>query len=617
MKPAAKSPLGHSQSIENYSSDPAAVAWGDMRERWSRGDCVRVEHYLSDPKASTDPDLVLDLIYAEYVLSEEAGIAVSVKDYVTRFPYLSESIIRQLTLHDGLSAAATDYEDCTQSFHNSTTDHNSGDRTDLASELPQTIGKYRVISELGAGGQGSVYRAVHPELGKDVVLKVAHKAMADNSSDHNRTEAEGKILAGLKHPSLASIHDLAYHEGRPVLVMEYIPGRSLDQVVRQGHISPQKAAEIGAAIARAVGYAHSRGVAHLDIKPANILIGDDGIPRLIDFGLGRRDRHWEASLPEKDGGTIAYIAPERMRGLDGSCERVDVFGLGTLLYFMLTGNPPFRGDSAAEVWEKARNCEWDRQALERPEVPAALRVVCTRCMAKDPDERFPDADTVATELDRIWRPRRFSRRAAIAAMVGIVGAGIVYARYRNSEPVPPPPTPDPKLHVRVWNTDHYEELVGSLPLQAGDELRIELDALNGFYVSLLWADTEGKVHELDSTTPEHPRALQFPKEMGHSSPIAGAPGTEFIVACARRDRPVDLAKLRAELQHVQNWPKLPGSLLLFVGREGVTRVNGDRGPGPLKLRVDPEQEVKDRLRALQQSLEGECEVLVGLSFAHK
>lgn len=178
---------------------------------------------------------------------------------------------------------------------------------------PSSLGKYLIVGELGRGGQASVYRGLHPTLQRDVAIKWAHHELQDAGSSE-RLAREGKLLADLEHPGIVRIYDLDLHQNRPFLVLEYIRGSDLEQFSQREKPSPRQSAEIVLAITRALGLAHSRGVTHQDVKPANILVDDQGKPRLSDFGIARLRGLWTAPDDSPSGGTLAYMAPEQLVG---------------------------------------------------------------------------------------------------------------------------------------------------------------------------------------------------------------------------------------------------------------------------------------------------------------
>ncbi len=176
--------------------------------------------------------------------------------------------------------------------------------------LPATVGKYLVIGRFAPSGQADVFRVVHPGLAKDLVLKLSLEPVRPDG----RCEIieEGKILASLDHPHLVRVYDQDFHDDRPYLVMEYIRGRTLDQVASEGRLEPRPAAALLAKVAGAADHAHRKGVVHRDIKPRNILVDELGEPRLIDFGMAQLRHAWSDD-PGRPGGTFAFMAPEQAR----------------------------------------------------------------------------------------------------------------------------------------------------------------------------------------------------------------------------------------------------------------------------------------------------------------
>ena len=222
--------------------------------------------------------------------------------------------------------------------------------------------------------------------------------------------------------------------------MEYIRGRTLDQLAREGRLKPRRAAALLAKVAGAADYAHRNGIVHRDIKPKNILVDESGEPRLIDFGMARLC-HAYADDPGQSGGTFAFMAPEQAR-IESPEEqqkvgpRSDVFALGAVLYDLLTGEAPFPGRNWRESMDRARRCDFDRKALDDPKVPRELRGICLKAMAADPADRYPSAEALQKALNRfVDRPK--IRALAAGAMGSVLLGGLVYAL------IPPPPTSDP------------------------------------------------------------------------------------------------------------------------------------------------------------------------------
>ena len=304
--------------------------------------------------------------------------------------------------------------------------------TEPPTPRPESIGRYRIVGELDSGGQALVYRAVHPTLPRDVAIKIAHEP---SPIDHSLLKGDAEILCSLDHPNLVRVHDLDVHEGCPFVVMEFVRRRNLQQVADQSLPSPYQAAEWVAVIARALAYVHRYGVVHQDVKPKNILIDESGRPRLIDFGVARWRHAWSDSQAGPSGGTLAFMAPEQARG---ESERVgapsDIFGLGGVLYFVLTGQAPFGGKTQNEQWRRASRCDFDRAALRAKKVPRRLERIVLKAMSAEPEDRFAAADDMASALDGfLHRPRRLAIQAAVLLLAA--AAMVVWSWWPREEPV--------------------------------------------------------------------------------------------------------------------------------------------------------------------------------------
>jgi len=274
---------------------------------------------------------------------------------------------------------------------------------------PDAIGPYPVRETLGQGGMGVVYRARDERLGRDVAIKL----LEDQGSELRRARfaREARALARLRHPNVVTVHAAGDHEGRPFLVMDYVPGRSLhDRVVAEGPLHPVEAAALVRAIARAVHEAHRLGLVHRDVKPANVLVDADGAPLLTDFGLCQDAAGGESlTAPKTTLGTPGYMAPEQVRDAKEAGPPADVFGLGATLYALVAGRPPFAGDELAAILSATLDGRWPPLADVRPGTDPALDRVLAGCLALEPERRYPDAAALADDLDRLLagEPVRF------------------------------------------------------------------------------------------------------------------------------------------------------------------------------------------------------------------
>lgn len=251
--------------------------------------------------------------------------------------------------------------------------------------LNKQIGPYRLVSFLGAGGMGSVYRAVHQNLNRVVALKILHEPglLA-------RFQNEARIQAGLQHHHIATLYEFLEFEGKACIVMEYVPGQGLDDLIRaQGRVPYAEALRIYQSVVGAVAYVHNRGVIHRDIKPSNIRVQEDGTVKLLDFGIAKGSD--TPNLTKTGGvvGTLQYLAPEQIKGHTDA--RSDVWSLGVLFYEMVTGQPPFRSENMMDLFGQISRADFVPPTTLNPALPPSLEAVIDRCLKRDPAQRFPSA----------------------------------------------------------------------------------------------------------------------------------------------------------------------------------------------------------------------------------
>jgi len=263
-------------------------------------------------------------------------------------------------------------------------------------------GRYEVDETVGYGGMATVYRGRDTLLDREVAIKVLNARLREDGTDRDAFLREARAAAALVHPNVVAIYDAGVFAGWPYIVMEYVPGGTLkDLLDREGRLSPQRAIAIAAAMAEALDYGHRRGIVHADVKPGNILLDAAGQPKLVDFGIAQTAAATVA-LTQAITGTAAYIAPEQLEGqpLDG---RADLYALGTVLYQMLAGALPFEAPNAATLATR-RLVSAPRPIQElAPTIPPALAAVVMRCLARYPDDRFASAGELARALRAIER----------------------------------------------------------------------------------------------------------------------------------------------------------------------------------------------------------------------
>jgi len=271
--------------------------------------------------------------------------------------------------------------------------------TDVLRGPGSTIGSYEILDEIGRGGLGVVYRARHVHLGRLVALKVLHPLWTATPEFVQRFRDEGRVMALLEHPNILRVYDAGEAEGHFFLAMAHLEGRTLEEVMGQP-VPIEQGLEYVRQIARALTFAHSHGVVHRDVKPANVMVSADGHVTLMDFGVARLRDAPGMTLPGIRVGTPYYMAPEQILGrrVDG---RVDVYALGVILHQLLTGRLPFPGPTTEEVFEGHVHRGPPPLA---PQLPEWLRDAAGKALAKDPDQRFADAESFHRALDAALSP---------------------------------------------------------------------------------------------------------------------------------------------------------------------------------------------------------------------
>src|SRR5512134_3247063 len=269
-----------------------------------------------------------------------------------------------------------------------------------------SFGDYDLLEEIARGGMGVVYKARQRNLGRVVAVKMILAGPLAGKELVQRFRTESAAAAILQHPNIVAIHDIGVQEGRHYFSMDYVEGQNLTQLVGTEPLPPGKAALYVERIARAIHYAHERGILHRDLKPSNVLVDSaTDQPRVTDFGLAKRlDKDTELTLSGQMLGSPNYMPPEQAaahRGLVG--KRSDVYSLGAILYHLLTGRPPFVAPTVAETLQQVQTAEPVSPTLLNPHLPRDLTTICLKCLEKDPAWRYQTAQELADDLGRWLR----------------------------------------------------------------------------------------------------------------------------------------------------------------------------------------------------------------------
>jgi hypothetical protein len=265
----------------------------------------------------------------------------------------------------------------------------------------EQFGDFVLLNEIGRGGMGVVYKAFEPQLGRYVAVKMILSGALTDREDLNRFHVEASAAARLQHSHIVKVHRVGTCEDRHYYSMDFIDGQSLTQRLADGPVPSRIAARYLLTVARAIHHAHEHGILHRDIKPGNILVDTSDEPHVTDFGLakhlsGDRGQTRTGALM----GTPSYMAPEQARGEKDLSPATDVYGLGALLYELLTARPPFRGETAIETLQQVLHNEPAPPRLLNPHAARDLETICLKCLANSPRDRYPTAAALADDLSR-------------------------------------------------------------------------------------------------------------------------------------------------------------------------------------------------------------------------
>ena len=265
-------------------------------------------------------------------------------------------------------------------------------------------GRYKVLEELGQGSMGIVYKAHDPNLDLILAVKVLRPECLQGETLVKRFLAEARVLGRLDHPNIVRVYNVDEDQGTVYIAMEFLEGEGLNDLAKRKRLSPEEIADLGAKIAEGLGYAHSKGIVHRDVKPGNILVRSDGKPKITDFGIARIEdtaEHLRTQAGEVLG-TPAYMSPEQVLSepVDG---RSDIFSLGIILYELCAGERPFRGDSLGAVFQAITQATPVPLSERNPGIPAALADAVERCLRRNPADRFQSGEDLAAALRACFR----------------------------------------------------------------------------------------------------------------------------------------------------------------------------------------------------------------------
>ena len=260
-----------------------------------------------------------------------------------------------------------------------------------------TISHYKVISELGRGGMGVVYKAEDTKLNRVVALKVLSPHMMGSEDDRARFYREARAAAALHHPNIATVFEIDEHDDAPFIAMEFIDGPSLDEYIARGPLPLDEVIDIAAQVAGALGVAHAKGIVHRDVKSANIKLTNDGVAKVLDFGLAKTSASTKLTQMGSTVGTVAYMSPEQASGHEVD-QRSDIWSLGAVIYEMIAGKMPFPGAYEQAVVYSILNTDPPSLTTIRTGVPMALERIVAKCLSKDVDRRYQSTVEIPVDL---------------------------------------------------------------------------------------------------------------------------------------------------------------------------------------------------------------------------
>ncbi len=316
--------------------------------------------------------------------------------------------------------------------------------------IGKTILQYKILEELGRGGMGIVYKAEDAKLQRTVALKFLPPELTRDHEARERFIHEARAASALDHPNICTIHEINEADGHYFIAMSYIEGTSLKDKIRTGPLSIDEAIDIAGQIAGGLREAHEKGIIHRDIKPANIMITQKGQVKIMDFGLAKSPGRTQLTKEGTTLGTVAYMSPEQARGVDVD-HRTDLWSLGVVLYEMLTGRQPFRGDYEQAVIYSIINDDIEQVGKLRPDVPTGLEQIVSKLLDKNKDKRYQNGTDLIRELDTLKEsrvtshvePEAVKRRYTLLffglAVIVIVALFLIAKTFWQREGKVPPP----------------------------------------------------------------------------------------------------------------------------------------------------------------------------------
>ena len=435
----------------------------DIEAQWKRERHVKTEDYLKDWEELTESEQpVFEILESECRTRFAHHDVPTLDELTSRFPNFAE---RLESWFFKIHSDKRSQDSLVGSFLTSQGIGNGESKI----KTGQLLGRYRIDSVIGRGGMGTVYLARDTKLERQVAIKVLHPKFGFATEDTNLLLNEARLVAKLSHRSIVPVFDVGTNaDGSLFFVMEYVPGVTLDELIKQRSITRDSAIEISIHISQALAYAHSMGVAHRDIKPANIIIDESGNARITDFGLALHSDDRKHCLGEISG-TLPYMSPEQLTGdTNASPKHSDIWAAGVVLFEMLTGARPFAGKTNSEIIANIETAEFDRPSQLSSTSTKQLDEICRKCLSRSSKNRYTTADELAEDLRKSQATPKWNRLAVSAGFVLLLIAMVIW--WNRDRPFVPP------LQSELASIETCPDLAGCnlvLVMHTGAEINID------------------------------------------------------------------------------------------------------------------------------------------------